>query len=57
MVEIRKLLNQPIIIKKTYKNISKPIPKPNPINKLYYYRSDNKVNLKINKINKTLYFS
>ena len=23
MVEIRKLLNQPIIIKKTYKNISK----------------------------------
>ena len=57
MVEIRKLLNQPIIIKKTYKNISKPIPKPNPINKLYYYRSDNKPNLKINKINKTLYFS
>ena len=56
MVEIRKLLNQPIIIKKTYKNISKPIPKPNPINKLYYYRNDNKVNLKINKINKTLYF-
>tara|TARA_R110001599_G_scaffold301169_1_gene506767 strand:- start:3474 stop:3647 length:174 start_codon:yes stop_codon:yes gene_type:complete len=56
MVEIRKLLNQPIIIKKTYKNISKPIPKPNPINKLYYYRNDNKLNLKINKINKTLYF-